>query len=240
MNNIVITYRFRLADDTLESFHIELDALNLQMIGNVPETLPEWINLEFHKCPNCPLRSDVHPYCPLALNLVNIVKRFDRVISYDDIYLDVITKQRHISQKTTAQHGLSSLLGLVIATSGCPHTVFFKPMARFHLSLSNREETAYRVTSMYLLAQYFMKKEGKQADFSLQGLKQIYENVQQVNRAVVERLRAASEADSVLNAIVILDTYAQTIPCMIEDSLDNIRYLFSPYLTDNDSSAGNP
>ena len=143
----------------------------------------------------------------------------------------MITEQRHISQQTTAQLGLSSLIGLVIATSGCPHTVFFKPMARFHLSLANREETAYRVTSMYLLAQYFMKKEGKQADFSLQGLKQIYENVQQVNRAIAERLRAASEADSVLNAIVILDTYAQTIPCMIEDSLDIIRDLFSPYLS---------
>jgi hypothetical protein len=82
-----------------------------------------------------------------------------------------------------------------------------------------------------------MKKEGKQTDFSLQGLKQIYENVQQVNRAIVERLRAASEADSVLNAIVILDTYAQTIPCMIEDSLDSIRYLFSPYLTGDDNNS---
>lgn len=236
MNNIVITYRFRLADDTLESFHIELDALNLQITGNTPEYLPEWVNLEFHQCPNCPLKSDTHPYCPLALNLVNIVKRFYRVISYDEIYLDVITEQRHISQKTTAQRGLSSLLGLVSATSGCPHTVFFKPMARFHLSLSNRDETAYRVTSMYLLAQYFMKKEGKHADFSFQGLKKIYENVQQVNCAIVERLRAASEADSVPNAIITLDTYAQTIPYMIEDSLDSIRYLFFPYLTDDNNS----
>lgn len=127
-------------------------------------------------------------------------------------------------------------MGLVIASSGCPHTAFFKPMARFHLSLSNGEETAYRVTSMYLLSQYFMKKEGKQADFSLQGLTQLYENVQQVNCAIAERLRAASEADSVLNAIVILDTYAQTVPYMIEDSLDNIRYLFFPYLTDDNNS----
>ncbi len=240
MNNVEITYRFRLADDTVESFHIELDSRNLQMIGNVPEILPQWINLEFHQCPNCPLSSDTYPYCPLALNLVNIVRRFDRVISYDNIYLDVITKQRNISQQTTAQRGLSSLMGLVIATSGCPHTAFFKPMARFHLSLSSREETAYRVTSMYLLAQYFIKKEGKQADFSLRGLKQIYENVQQVNHAIVERLRAASEADSVLNAIIILDTYAQTIPCMIEDSFDSIRYLFSPYLTDDASNSENP
>lgn len=237
MNNIEITYRFRLADDTLESFHIELDAQNLQMIGDIPEVLPQWANLEFHQCPNCPLSRDTYPYCPLALNIVNIVRRFDRVISYDDIYLDVITKQRNISQQTTAQRGLSSLMGLVIATSGCPHTAFFKPMARFHLSLSSREETAYRVTSMYLLAQYFMKKEGKQADFSLQGLKRIYENVQHVNRAVAVRLRAASEADSVLNAIIILDTYAQTIPYMIEDSLENIKYLFSPYLTDDSSGA---
>ena len=35
----------------LESFHIELDALNLQMIGNAPKYLPEWINLEFLNVP---------------------------------------------------------------------------------------------------------------------------------------------------------------------------------------------
>lgn len=232
MDNIVIEYCFRLSDGTQELFHIELDAENLNMISNVPEILPQWTKLEFHQCPNCPLNSDTHPHCPLTLNLVNIVRRFDRVISYDDIYLDVITEDRHISQKTTAQLALSSLMGLLIATSGCPLTVFFKPMARFHLSLANREETLYRATSMYLLAQYFVQREGKEADFELRGLNRIYRDIQLVNHSISERLRAAIEADSVVNGMVILDTYAQTIPYMIEDSLENIRYLFTPFLTD--------
>ena len=58
-----------------------------------------------------------------------------------------------------------------MATSGCPHMDFFKPMARFHLPLANAEETVYRATSMYLLAQYFLQREGKEADMELEGLK---------------------------------------------------------------------
>jgi hypothetical protein len=33
-----------------------------------------------------------------------------------------------------------------------------KPMARFHLPLASEEETIYRATTMYLLAQYFLRE----------------------------------------------------------------------------------
>jgi hypothetical protein len=121
-------------------------------------------------------------------------------------------------------------MGLLIATSGCPHTEYFKPMARFHLPLASRDETDYRAASTYLLAQYFIQREGREADFQLEGLKKIYDNIQQVNHSVAERLRAASKADSPVNAIVILDTYARAVPFMLEDSLDYIKYLFDPFI----------
>jgi hypothetical protein len=76
---------------------------------------------------------------------------FDRIISYDTIRLDVTTRERFISQDTTAQRGISSLLGLLIATSGCPHTRFLRPMARHHLPFASCEETLYRAASMYAL-----------------------------------------------------------------------------------------
>jgi hypothetical protein len=145
--------------------------------------------------------------------------------------VDVITAERRISQQTNAQTGISSLMGLVIATSGCPHAAFFKPMARFHLPLASREETIFRATSMYLLAQYFLKKEGKSADFELEGLSGIYANMQIINMAVVKRLRAATQTDSSVNALVILDCYAKFLPFAIEKSLEDVRYLFSPFLT---------
>ncbi|MGA1824825.1 MAG: DUF6901 family protein, partial [bacterium] len=100
----------------------------------------------------------------------------------------------------------------------------------FHLPLSNKEETIYRATSMYLLAQYFIEKDGQKPDFQLNGLKRIYKNIQLVNKAIINRLQIASETDSSINAMIILDAYAKTIPHVIEESLEEVRYIFDPYL----------
>lgn len=234
MESKTIKYCFKFADDAQEVFHFDLDTDNYVLVSDdVPDNLPDWTNLDFHQCPNCPLDSTIQPNCPLTLHLVNIVKSFDRILSYDEAYVEVTTEKRCVSQRTTAQKGISSLMGLVIAYSGCPHTVFFKPMAYFHLPFANAEETLCRATSMYLLAQYFLQRERKKADFELQGLKQIYENIRLVNIAIAKRLRIASEADSSVNAIVLLDLFAVDIPLIIDESLEEIRNIFAPYLTDH-------
>ena len=98
------------------------------------------------------------------------------------------------------------------------------------VNLANEEETTFRATSMYLLAQYFMKKIGKEFDHELDGLSKIYDNIKVVNSSIAQRLRHASKTDSTLNAIVLLDVFANTIPFIIKSSLDEIRYLFAPYL----------
>jgi hypothetical protein len=233
MEIISIRYCFLVGkepDRVEEVFDLQFDAKNLKLQGNIPEVLPDWAKLDFYQCSNCPLNVRDHPYCPMAANLVNIVNRFDSLLSYNEIYLVVTTKERTISQLTTIQRGVGSLMGLVIATCGCPHSVFFKPMARFHLPLANNQETIYRAASMYLLAQYFLRKKGKPVDWNLRGLEEIYANIQVVNYTIAERLRAATKTDSVLNALVELDIYAQTLSLVIEDSLEDIRFLFDPYL----------
>jgi hypothetical protein len=229
MKTITIQYCFKLAKDKKEIFQVLLDAENLELIHTTTGDPPQWTELTFHQCPICPFSINDKTSCPLALNLFDIVKCCNTIISYDEIFVEVTTKERYISQITTAQRGLSSLIGLVIATSGCPHTVFFKPMARFHLPLASKEETIYRATSMYLLAQYFIKKNGGKPDFQLHGLKKIYKNIQQVNKSIIERLKIATKTDSSINAMIILDAFAKTIPSAIEESLKEIRYLYTPY-----------
>jgi hypothetical protein len=125
-------------------------------------------------------------------------------------------------------------MGILIACSGCPLTGYFKPMARFHLPLASEAETIYRCTSMYLLAQYFRLQQHGTCDFTMKGLEQIYNNMQKVNVSLVERLRNAGRADSYVNAIIILDAYAKTMPYVIDDSLKEIRHLFAPYLNNAD------
>jgi len=235
METIAIRYCFKFEDDTQEIFNLELDANNLEIVGNAPAILPQWTNLDFHQCPHCPLNTNTHPNCPLCVNLANVVRRFDSVLSYDQVQLDVITEERCVSQQTTAQRGISSMLGLVIATCGCPHTIYFKPMARFHLPLSTEEETIYRAASMYMLAQYFLEKKGKTVDIELKGLRQIYINIHLVNSTIVSRLRVASKTDSSINSIIMLDMFAKAMPYVIEEHLDEIRYLFAPYLLSTDT-----
>jgi hypothetical protein len=103
-------------------------------------------------------------------------------------------------------------------------------MARFHLPLASEEETIFRATSTYLLAQYYLKKECRIVDFEFEGLTRIYNNIQIINVAIAERLRAATVTDSSINAIVLLDSYAQALPLAIEKSLAEIRHLFSSFL----------
>lgn len=225
-----IRYAFRLPNGTEEAFALELNRETMELLGVQPVDRPAWVRLEFHQCPNCPLSASEHPDCPLALGLVNIARRFDGIQSHDKIALQVVTEERTITQNTTAQRGISSLMGLIIATCGCPHAAFLRPMARFHLPLASPEETTYRATSMYFLAQYFRKREGLSAALSLDGLAKRYKEMERVNSAIAKRLRAATTTDSSVNAIVVLDVYAKTMEVVIEQSLKRIRHIFEPYM----------
>ena len=230
MDTITIQYCFT-ASECTEYFILQLDAetLELQLTDDESQFLPTWARLDVHQCPNCPLTVKTHPYCPLTVNIANIVKRFDHMASYDEIHLKVTTKERVISQDTTLQRGIGSLIGLVIPTCGCPHTAFLRPMARFHLPLATEEETIYRTTSMYLLAQYFKIKDGNEADFDLKNLVIAYQNIHIVNAAITKRLQSSNKTDSTINGVILLDLFAKALPFVIEDSLEEIRYLFEPY-----------
>lgn len=225
----IIRYTFTFPDHSEEVFELQLDSETLNFLVDSAAPLPEWTKLEFHQCSVCPLSPQTEPHCPLAARLVPLVRRFDGLLSFDEIHISVATEERRIIQKTTAQRAIGSFMGLVIATSGCPHTGYFKPMARFHLPLASREETVYRATSMYLLAQYFLKKEGHRPELDLVGLQKIYQNMQIINAAIVKRLRSATETDSSVNAIIVLDIFAKTLDIVLKGSLDKIRPLFDSF-----------
>lgn len=229
MDTLSVYYCFRFEDDSEEIFELAIDPQNAELLNNLPETLPSWTELTFHQCPHCPLSPETHPHCPLAANLVNIIKRFTRFLPYEEVHLAVITDERMISQHTTIQAAVGSLMGLVMATSGCPHTAYFRPMARFHLPLASAAETIYRSASMYLMAQYFLWKAGKRVDLDLTGLALIYENMHLVNTSIAERFVAASKSDSSIDAVVQLDIYAMTFLGIFEEPLEEIRPLFRSF-----------
>jgi hypothetical protein len=232
MNNHQIEYHMTFPDSREAVYSLQFDPESMELLGEIAPQLPSWTNLAFQQCSHCPLLAQTHPHCPLAVRLVELIQQFNELMSYEDLSLKVITERRVILKETTVQDALSALMGLIIPTSGCPHTAYFRPMARFHLPLADTDETIYRATSMYLLAQYFRKKSGLQAELDFQGLKKIYQNMQILNAAIAERLRAGSETDSSVNALILLDMFTMALPMAVEESLEELKSLFSKFLID--------
>jgi hypothetical protein len=232
MKIIPIRYCFILGKQRKEIFDLFIDAKNIQLIDRSSRQLPFWTELANHQCPHCLLDPVVHPYCPVASFLVDIVGRFDNVASYDQVYLKVMTTERHIIKNTTAQKGISSMLGIIFPASGCPYTRFFKPMVRFHLPLATEQDTVFRAIGMYLMGQYFLSQEGFGGDFNLRGLKEIYHNMHIINVHIAKRLRMATRTDSSLNGVILLDLFTNTFSFSIEDHMKEMGRFFEPYLSE--------
>jgi len=230
METISIRYCFITSNGSEKIFDLKINGKTMLLEDFHAEPLPTWTRLDFHQCPHCTLTPDSSPHCPVAANLTPLVEQFEGLVSYERVNVEVVTEERTNIQETTAQQAISSLMGLVVATSDCPHAAFLKPMARFHLPLASEEETIFRAASTYLLGQYFLDSEKRPPDFKLDGLAQIYKNMQQVNYKMGDRLRAATKTDSSINALTLLDSYARALPFVIKESLEEIRYLFEPFL----------
>jgi len=219
-----ITYRIRLRKRVVETFTFTLDAHTGDLQAEPLPAPPRWTELDYQQCPHCPLKKEQHPHCPLALQLCNIIDRLHDTTSFDEVDLEVMTPERTITQRVELQRVIGSMVGLVSPTSGCPKTAYMKPMARFHLPLSTEEETLFRVSGMYLLAQHLLGN-----PMSLAGLHDIYEELHIVNKHIASRLKHATESDSSKNAIALLDMYSNLVPMMIEEQLPELRQLFSAY-----------
>jgi uncharacterized protein DUF6901 len=232
MTPVRIRYRFVLPDGRRESFDLQFDPQDFRLLNPQPAELPFWTALHCKQCENCPLKVESHPHCPVAVHLVGIIERLEKLVSYDQVRIDVVTAERTVTHETTAQQALSSLLGLIIATSGCPRTEFLRPMARFHLPFASELETVYRSVSMYALAQLIKAGNGAPPDTSLEGLKKAYGELHRVNRGLAKRIGAATGGDPARNAVALLDAYTTLLPNAIEQALADMRPLFGALLDD--------
>jgi Domain of unknown function (DUF6901) len=225
-----ITYDFTLPNQANERFELRFDAATVELRDMEYIDLPFWTRLSYQRCPHCPLSVQSHTHCPVALNLAPLIARFDQLMSFDKIMVIVTSAERQVIQNTSAQEGISSLMGLLIAGSSCPHTHFFKPMARFHLPFANKDETMWRAVATFLLACFFSKQGLRIEDMPLAGLVAVYNDVARLNDAMVQRLRAAASKDSTVNALVHLDVFAKFLMPPLEDSLLQIKSIFDPFI----------
>jgi len=227
---IVFSYIFDFGRGFRKRFTVELDERTLNLVRSERGLSPPWTELAFCQCPNCPLNAVDHPRCPVAVNVAEVVVFFRDAISYEEVDLTIETEARGYVRHTTLQQAISSLIGVYMVAGGCPVMEKLKPMVRFHLPFATAFETQYRMMSMYLLAQFFLVRRGREADWDLNGLSRIYDDVRLVNKSFAKRLSNVTNMDAALNAIVRLDMFAQKISMSIDrDVLDEMEGLFEAY-----------
>ena len=237
MSNLRLTYRFALPDSRERVFDLELDHDSAELTALPAAEPPAWTELGFNQCKGCPLDAAEVKHCPAARHLAGVIDGFTDLVSYDQVRVTVESEERAVAATLSAQQALASLMGLIMASSGCPRTAVFRPMARFHLPFSNESETAYRVAAMYLVAQHFIARDGGKPDFDLNDLESVYSGMHAVNRGMAQRLRAASRQDAIVNAIVLLDVYSSLVPAAIHDILGELKPAFAALLSDSSTVA---
>jgi hypothetical protein len=230
-----ISFRFEIALDGHDgepvTFTLRIDESTLnQAHDEGPQ--PDWARLEYYQCPGCPLDVEKHPQCPAALSLAELIEQFGPYMSYDKAEMTVETRERRVTAQISLQSALRSILGLYLATSGCPVLAKFKPMARFHLPFASRDETVFRAASAYMLAQYRLKQLNRPYEFGLDGLRGLYKDVSRINQCLANRIRGAAKGDAHLNAISLLDIFAQELTYSINDEVAELDYLFRAYIGD--------
>ncbi|WP_139131198.1 hypothetical protein [Pseudomonas sp. ENNP23] len=195
-----------------------------------PDIPPEWARLEHCQCRNCPLQAETTPFCPFALALAVPLKALEGRRSFDTVRVSIDWHGRHLEQTTTLQRALSSLIGLIGASSGCPRTRPLIPMAHFHQPFSDAAETLFRALGTYLIGQYLRQQHALPADYGTEGLLTLYRGLREVNLAMAERLRSASRAEQSVNGVVLLDVLAAEILEYMRSPEDTLGGLFEAYL----------
>jgi hypothetical protein len=225
-----ITYRFDLADGSHRLFTFSFDGIDFRLTNPPPAEPPFWTELKFSQCANCPLDAAEHPYCPAALQMAAPVDELKALVSFDTVGVTVTQAERIMYAQTSAQQAMCSVLGLIMATAGCPWTDRLRPMARFHLPFASEAESVYRCVSMFLLARELVGA-GVGSAAAFEALEALCDNLHIVNRDMARRLGAATRTDPARNAIAILDSYTTLLPAAIERSLDELRPLFDAWKT---------
>jgi hypothetical protein len=226
-----ITYRFRWDDGREKRFDIRLLFPSMRLVETPPPSLPDWTKLEFHQCPNCPLKPADSPRCPPAVSLVSLVELFKDSFSTEVVDVTITAPEREYRKRMGIQDGLSSMMGIYMAAAGCPVLDKLRPMLYSHLPFSTLRETVFRAISTYLMAQLLKHRRGEPASLDLAPLVESLEQINEVNRTFILRLHSLGLKDASLNALVRLDCLAGYSSFQInKDHIKQLEAVFGPYL----------
>lgn len=229
MSDIQIKYEVLFEGGRKLTYDMTFDpkSLRLNTQQKSEDKKPDWAKLEVEQCSNCPLSIEENEYCPVALNLADLIETFKNEISHTQVGVRVTTEERIYVKKVSVQQALFSIFGLIMATSGCPVMAYLKPMARFHLPFASVEESIIRSVSMHLLRQYFEHQRGEEFDLNLKKLDEIYSEIQKVNIGLNNRIsKVIKSGDANQNTVTTFHSISKMLSMSINKNLKNYEYLF--------------
>lgn len=217
-------YKITQKNGTIHQFEVRIDIIE----GQEENALyPDWVRLEFNKCPNCPLEVTQCKYCPVAARIHKYADIFESNRSDERCVVEVTDDNRKYLKEADLQTALFSLFGFLIATSGCPVFQGLRPMALFHLPFSNPDETLFRVFSIHLLEQYIRKVNNLPFSFDFDKLADQFSEIETCNRALTNRVRNSRTGDAGQNAIVVLNSFGQLSHFEIIGKMDGLKKFFN-------------
>ena len=236
-----IEYTFTMDDGKVLHYKIKFTRPRPEILDR--SDYPEWTELGFKQCGNCPLSTKEYSHCPVAIDSKEIVFGFREILSCSATNVRVITPEREYFKRCDAQTGLRALIGFVMATSTCPILSKMRGMAHYHLPFASIDEIVFRATSWYLLGQYYIHQDGGKADLELNGLKIYYKELLTLNYDFLQRIRAASEADSNLDVLSTLFSISSLLSVSLDQHLTRLKPLFveirQQLPPENDPQTGN-
>ncbi|MFP4260016.1 MAG: DUF6901 family protein [Opitutales bacterium] len=222
-----IRYIFEVDEKTLR-FEINIDPEKAPpATAEATTELPHWTRLDHEQCACCPLRTETTPHCPAAVRLHQALEAFRDLNSINQVRLTVETSQRSYVHPCDLQSGLNSMIGLIMATSGCPVVGKLRSMATFHMPFCSFPETLYRSVSAYLVKQYFIHQEGGEPDWTLEGLKSFYDELESLNQAFSARIGEIERSDAISNAMIMFFSTSIVAASAIEEQLEEYKDYFT-------------
>ena len=222
MNDGVVRYIFQLKGREV-SFDVETEPHGVE----TGEGFPEWARLEHKQCACCPLKTSDCKYCPVATRMHGLLEAFTQSDSTERVQVTVEASERNYYNDCDLQVGINSLMGLMMATSGCPVLQELGAMASFHIPFCSTRETLHRTVGSYLTKQYFVQLQGGEPDWQLKHLKELYEVLEGLNQDFPKRIQDSSAGDAVSNAVIMF--FATSV--VVASSLDQQLQRHQAFLT---------
>ncbi len=219
-------YTFQLTDGRVLKYEINPDR-TIDPSRDKQEN-PFWTRLNHHQCPACPLTTLDTKHCPVALDIAPVVEDFADISSVEQALVTVTAPKRVYTRECDVQVGLSSMLGLLMATGGCPILGRLRHLANFHLPFASTEESLFRIVGGYLIQQYFIFKDGGTPDLDLQHLDTFYQDLSDVNTAFADRIRDAIRNDAGANAVVLFWSMSYLVKFSLAEQMEQERKIFAP------------